>query len=421
MNKHLTKQELLALLERIYTTEPYFFDKHLITAEIFATFLQAEQIHVWESTVLPVRDAPVWMKERLVELPLKKGQRVNGCLLYARMSSEHELVDSTKCVIMDIGMELDRMVLNMWNRENLKQTDLIQLLLVLADNQTAPRTSAGSVDASFSSCSATLKDNETKLPFILGRAENGQIIEGDMRQLHNLLIAGRANTDISGCINVLLGSLLYQADPRKVQLILVDSLEGGLSTCDGIPHLYLPVITDMSAAVSALQEVVAEIKQRRHAFSMVGVENWEAYNDLADRTDGVTKLPAILVVVDDLAELMKAAPKEVESFICQIAGMGHFVGIHLVVTTRCVAPDVITGYMKFYIPSRIAFTVDSAMESRIILDNKGANQLTGRDEMLYSPLWTSNPICVHGCGISNDEMAAVMDIIKKRDWHICKD
>ena len=255
--------------------------------------------------------------------------------------------------------------------------------------------------------------SKSKVSFAVGKDISGQAIVGDIGKLPHLLIAGTTGSGKSVCTNSLIISLLYKATPEEVRLIMVDPKMVELGIYNGIPHLLIPVVTDPKKAAGALQWAVTEMMKRYRTFSEVGVRKLEEYNALAARTEGMEKMPAIVVVIDELADLMLVAAKEVEESICRVAQMGRAAGMHLVIATQRPSADVITGLMKANIPSRIAFAVASAMESRIILDTQGAEKLVGRGDMLFAPLGSGKPTRVQGCFISDSEVAAVVDFVKK--------
>ena len=228
-----------------------------------------------------------------------------------------------------------------------------------------------------------------------------------------MLIAGTTGSGKSVCTNSLIISLLYKASPEEVRLIMVDPKMVELGIYNGIPHLLIPVVTDPKKAAGALQWAVTEMMKRYRTFSEVGVRKLEEYNALAAKTEGMEKMPSIVIVIDELADLMLVAAKEVEESICRVAQMGRAAGMHLVIATQRPSADVITGLMKANIPSRIAFAVASAMESRIILDTQGAEKLVGRGDMLFAPLGSGKPTRVQGCFISDGEVASVVDFVKK--------
>ena len=261
--------------------------------------------------------------------------------------------------------------------------------------------------------SRAFTDSKSKVSFAVGKDISGQAIVGDINKLPHLLIAGTTGSGKSVCTNSLIISLLYKATPEEVRLIMVDPKMVELGIYNGIPHLLIPVVTDPKKAAGALQWAVTEMMKRYRTFSEAGVRKLEEYNALAARTEGMEKMPFIVVVIDELADLMLVAAKEVEESICRVAQMGRAAGMHLVIATQRPSADVITGLMKANIPSRIAFAVASAMESRIILDTQGAEKLVGRGDMLFAPLGSGKPTRVQGCFISDGEVAAVVDFVKK--------
>ena len=261
--------------------------------------------------------------------------------------------------------------------------------------------------------SSTFAVSGSKTSFAVGKDISGQAIIGDIGKLPHLLIAGTTGSGKSVCTNTIITSLLYKATPKEVRLIMVDPKMVELSVYNGIPHLLIPVVTDPKKAAGALQWAVTEMMKRYRTFSEVGVRKLEEYNAYAERTEGVDRMPSIVVLIDELADLMLVAAKEVEESICRVAQMGRAAGMHLVIATQRPSADVITGLMKANIPSRIAFAVASAMESRIILDTQGAEKLVGRGDMLFAPLGSGKPMRVQGCFISDPEVAAVVDFVKQ--------
>ena len=229
-----------------------------------------------------------------------------------------------------------------------------------------------------------------------------------------MLIAGTTGSGKSVCMNTLILSLLYKAKPDEVKLIMVDPKMVELGVYNGIPHLLIPVVTDPKKAAGALQWTVTEMMRRYRLMSEEGVRDLESYNKAIYNDPDQQKLPQVVVVIDELADLMLVAAKEVEESICRIAQMGRASGIHLVIATQRPSADVITGLMKANIPSRIAFAVSSAMESRIILDTQGAEKLVGKGDMLFAPLGQGKPKRIQGCFISDEEVQAVVNSIKKQ-------
>ena len=261
--------------------------------------------------------------------------------------------------------------------------------------------------------SSAFRNHDSKVAFAIGKDIGGNCIVGNIAKLPHLLIAGTTGSGKSVCTNSLIISLLYKASPEEVRLIMVDPKMVELGIYNGIPHLLIPVVTDPKKAAGALQWAVTEMMKRYRAFSEVGVRDLKSYNAHAARQPDMEKMPQIVVVIDELADLMLVAAKEVEESICRVAQMGRAAGMHLVIATQRPSADVITGLMKANIPSRIAFAVASALESRIILDTMGAEKLVGRGDMLYFPLGSGKPTRVQGCLISDQEVADVVEFVKK--------
>ena len=207
--------------------------------------------------------------------------------------------------------------------------------------------------------------------------------------------------------------MLYKSTPEEVRFIMVDPKMVELAPYNGIPHLLIPVVTDPKKAAGALQWAVFEMMKRYKTFSEHGVKKLEEYNKLAKASEDLETLPSVVVVIDELADLMLVAAKEVEESICRVAQMGRAAGVHLVIATQRPSADVITGLMKANIPSRIAFAVASSLESRIILDNTGAEKLVGKGDMLYAPLGQGKPVRVQGCFISPEEIEQVVQFVKQ--------
>ncbi|MGE4354502.1 MAG: DNA translocase FtsK [Oscillospiraceae bacterium] len=259
--------------------------------------------------------------------------------------------------------------------------------------------------------SPAFKKASSKLSFCIGKDIGGNCIVGNIAKLPHLLIAGTTGSGKSVCMNSLIISLLYKATPEEVRLIMIDPKMVELGIYNGIPHLYVPVVTDPKKAAGALQWAVVEMLKRYRLFSEVGVRDLATYNAYQKKNDGVT-MPQVVTVIDELADLMLVASKEVEESICRVAQMGRAAGMHLVIATQRPSADVITGLMKANIPSRIAFAVSSAMESRIILDSQGAEKLIGMGDMLYAPLGVGKPIRIQGAFVSDDEREDIINYIK---------
>lgn len=255
--------------------------------------------------------------------------------------------------------------------------------------------------------------NKSTISFAVGKDIGGNAIVGDIAALPHLLIAGTTGSGKSVCINSLIVSLLYKAKPDEVRMIMVDPKMVELGVYNDIPHLLIPVVTDPKKAAGALQWGVHEMLRRYRMMADANVRDLKAYNQLAASNSEYEPMPQIVVVIDELADLMMAAAKEVEDSICRIAQMGRAAGLHLVIATQRPSADVITGLMKANIPSRIAFAVASAMESRIILDAQGAEKLVGKGDMLYAPLGAGKPKRVQGCYISDSEVQRVVNAIGK--------
>ena len=254
---------------------------------------------------------------------------------------------------------------------------------------------------------------KSKSSFAVGKDIGGSCIVGNIAKLPHMLIAGTTGSGKSVCMNSIIISLLYKASPDDVKLIMVDPKMVELGIYNGIPHLLIPVVTDPKKAAGSLQWAVTEMMRRYKAMSDAGVRDLESYNSIVEAEQEGTKLPQVVVIIDELADLMLVAAKEVEESICRIAQMGRAAGIHLIIATQRPSADVITGLMKANIPSRIAFAVASAMESRIILDTQGAEKLVGKGDMLYAPIGNGKPLRVQGCFVSDPEVEAVTSYVKE--------
>ena len=255
---------------------------------------------------------------------------------------------------------------------------------------------------------------KSKSSFSVGKDIGGTCIIGNIAKLPHMLIAGTTGSGKSVCMNSIIISLLYKASPEDVKLIMVDPKMVELGIYNGIPHLLIPVVTDPKKAAGSLQWAVSEMMRRYKAMSDAGVRDLESYNSMIDGQELEGEhLPQVVVIIDELADLMLVAAKEVEESICRIAQMGRAAGIHLIIATQRPSADVITGLMKANIPSRIAFAVASAMESRIILDTQGAEKLVGKGDMLYAPIGCGKPVRVQGCFVSDAEVEAVASFVKE--------
>jgi len=261
--------------------------------------------------------------------------------------------------------------------------------------------------------SAEFKRAQSKVSFALGKDISGKCVVGNIEKLPHLLIAGTTGSGKSVCMNSLIVSLLYKAKPDEVRFIMIDPKMIELGVYNGIPHLLIPVVTDPRKAAGALQWAVTEMMKRYRLFSEVGVKNITTYNAYCEKDPERKKLPQIVILIDELADLMIVAAKEVEESICRIAQMARAAGMHLIIATQRPSADVITGLMKANIPSRISFAVASQLESRIILDTPGAEKLIGRGDMLYFPLGSGKPVRIQGALISEEEVEAVVEYVKK--------
>ena len=255
--------------------------------------------------------------------------------------------------------------------------------------------------------------SKSKSTFAVGKDIGGNCIVGNIAKMPHMLIAGTTGSGKSVCMNSVIISLLYKASPEEVKLIMVDPKMVELGIYNGIPHLLIPVVTDPKKAAGSLQWAVVEMMRRYKIMSDSGVRDLESYNSMVDNeeVDG-ERMPQIVVIIDELADLMLVAAKEVEDSICRIAQMGRAAGMHLIIATQRPSADVITGLMKANIPSRIAFSVASAMESRIILDTQGAEKLVGKGDMLFAPIGTGKPQRVQGCFVTDAEVEAVAGYVK---------
>ena len=259
--------------------------------------------------------------------------------------------------------------------------------------------------------SSEFQKAKSKSSFAVGKDIGGSCIVGNIAKLPHMLIAGTTGSGKSVCMNSIIISLLYKASPEDVKLIMIDPKMVELGIYNAIPHLLIPVVTDPKKAAGSLQWAVTEMMRRYKSMSDVGVRDLESYNSIMEG-EGGEKLPQVVCIIDELADLMLVAAKEVEESICRIAQMGRAAGMHLIIATQRPSADVITGLMKANIPSRIAFAVASAMESRIILDTMGAEQLVGKGDMLYSPIGSGKPLRVQGCFVTDDEVEAVTNFVK---------
>ncbi len=267
---------------------------------------------------------------------------------------------------------------------------------------------------------------KSHLSFAIGKNIDGKIAVGDIGKMPHVLIAGATGSGKSVCINSMIISLLYKSSPEDVRLLMIDPKVVELGIYNGIPHLLVPVVTDPRKAAGALNWAVTEMLNRYKLFADSGVRDLKGYNALAATRDDMKPLPNIVIIIDELADLMMAAPNEVEDAICRLAQMARAAGMHLVIATQRPSVDVITGVIKANIPSRIAFAVSSQVDSRTILDGGGAEKLLGRGDMLYYPVGTPKPIRIQGCFVSDHEVEGVVEFIKsgkiaEYDEHIAEE
>ena len=259
--------------------------------------------------------------------------------------------------------------------------------------------------------SDAFKKHPSKLAFSLGKDAAGDIVVGDIAKMPHVLIAGATGSGKSVCINTLIVSILYKSKPSEVKMILIDPKMVELSCYNGIPHLLIPVVTDPKKAAGSLNWAVQEMVNRYSLFAQKGVKDIKGYNKIIEKEEGV-KLPQIVIIIDELADLMMVAPNDVEDAICRLAQMARAAGMHLVIATQRPSVDVITGIIKANVPSRIAFTVSSQVDSRTILDMAGAEKLLGKGDMLYFPVGETKPLRIQGAFISEKEIEKIVDNIK---------
>ena len=260
--------------------------------------------------------------------------------------------------------------------------------------------------------SEKFRESKSKLSMALGKDVAGEEVIADIAKMPHVLIAGSTGSGKSVCINTLITSIIYKAKPSEVKLVMVDPKVVELSVYNGIPHLLIPVVTDPKKAAGALAWAVQEMVNRYSLFAAKGVRDIKGYNAELEKEEGAEKLPQIVIIIDELADLMMVAPNDVEDAICRLAQMARAAGMHLVIATQRPSVDVITGIIKANIPSRIAFAVSSGIDSRTILDMVGAEKLLGKGDMLFSPIGTSKPIRVQGAFISDKEVEKIVDFLK---------
>ncbi len=260
--------------------------------------------------------------------------------------------------------------------------------------------------------SKEFQENKSKLTIALGKDVAGNTQLADIAKMPHVLIAGSTGSGKSVCINTIITSIIYNAKPSEVKLVMVDPKVVELSVYNGIPHLLIPVVTDPKKAAGALAWAVQEMDDRYNKFASKGVRDLKGYNKVIEKEEGIGKLPQIVVIVDELADLMMVAAKDVEEAICRLAQKARAAGMHLVIATQRPSVDVITGLIKANIPSRIAFAVSSQVDSRTILDTVGAEKLLGKGDMLYFPSGAPKPSRVQGTFVSDDEVEKIVDFVK---------
>lgn len=253
---------------------------------------------------------------------------------------------------------------------------------------------------------------KSKLTMAMGKDIAGKTVVSDIAKTPHMLIAGATGSGKSVCINSIIMSVLYKASPDEVKFLMVDPKVVELGIYNGIPHLLVPVVTDPGKAAGALNWAVQEMLGRYKKFAENNVRDIKGYNKLAQSTPEMEKMPQIIIIIDELSDLMMAAPKDVENAICRLAQMARAAGMHLVIATQRPSVDVITGVIKANIPSRIAFAVSSQIDSRTILDMGGAEKLLGRGDMLFLPMGEAKPVRIQGCFVSDAEVEAVTQYVK---------
>ena len=260
--------------------------------------------------------------------------------------------------------------------------------------------------------SDAFQDSKSKLSVALGKDVAGNMEIADIAKMPHALIAGATGSGKSVCINTLITSIIYKAKPSEVKFVMVDPKVVELSVYNGIPHLLIPVVTDPKKAAGALAWAVQEMDNRYNVFAQKGVRDLKGYNALAEKEEGTGTLPQIVIIIDELADLMMVAAKEVEDSICRLAQKARAAGMHLIIATQRPSVDVITGIIKANIPSRIAFAVSSQVDSRTILDQVGAEKLLGKGDMLFYPSGAPKPVRVQGAFVSDEEVEKIVSFVK---------
>ena len=261
--------------------------------------------------------------------------------------------------------------------------------------------------------SEEFENNKSKLTVALGKDVAGNIQLADIAKMPHVLIAGSTGSGKSVCINTIITSIIYNSKPSEVKMVMVDPKVVELSVYNGIPHLLIPVVTDPKKAAGALAWAVQEMDNRYNLFATKGVRDLKGYNKAIEKEEGMGKLPQIVIIVDELADLMMVAAKDVEEAICRLAQKARAAGMHLVIATQRPSVDVITGLIKANVPSRIAFAVSSQVDSRTILDSVGAEKLLGKGDMLFFPSGAPKPLRVQGAFVSDEEVEKIVDFVKQ--------
>ena len=256
------------------------------------------------------------------------------------------------------------------------------------------------------------QDNKSKLSVALGKDVAGNMAIADIAKMPHALIAGATGSGKSVCINTIIASIIYKAKPSEVKLVMIDPKVVELSVYNGIPHLLIPVVTDPKKAAGALAWAVQEMDNRYNVFAQKGVRDLKGYNALVEKEEGTGQLPQIVIIIDELADLMMVAAKDVEDSICRLAQKARAAGMHLIIATQRPSVDVITGIIKANIPSRMAFAVSSQVDSRTILDQVGAEKLLGKGDMLFYPAGAPKPVRIQGAFIDDSEVEKIVDFVK---------
>ena len=269
--------------------------------------------------------------------------------------------------------------------------------------------------------SEEFQNHKSRLAFAVGKDIGGQVVVTDVAKMPHLLIAGATGSGKSVCINTLIMSLIYKSDPNDVKMIMIDPKVVELSVYNGIPHLLIPVVTDPKKASGALNWAVAEMTDRYKKFAECNVRDLKGYNEKVRQIEDIEdekkpgKLPQIVIIVDELADLMMVAPGEVEDSICRLAQLARAAGIHLIIATQRPSVNVITGLIKANVPSRIAFSVSSGVDSRTIIDMNGAEKLLGKGDMLFYPSGVQKPQRVQGAFVSDEEVSSVVEFLTAQE------